>query len=75
MRILRGNPDDDGPADNTCHCEMRATCFPEGGVPTKSILPTFSIYFIYLIYVYLYIFSFFFIINFLNKIKFEFLLQ
>ena len=18
----------------TCHCEMRATCFPEGGVPT-----------------------------------------
>ena len=19
----------------TCHCEMRATCFPEGGVPTK----------------------------------------
>ena len=38
MRILRGNPDDDGPADNTCHCEMRATCFPEGGVPT---LPPF----------------------------------
>ena len=18
-----------------CHCEMRATCFPEGGVPTR----------------------------------------
>ena len=23
----------------TCHCEMRATCFPEGGVPTMFIIP------------------------------------
>ena len=23
----------------TCHCEVRATCFPEGGVPTLVTLP------------------------------------